>query len=264
MKNQGGVRAEMKEGQANKPREIEIDLRGIIRLLWNKANIILLCGILVAILAFGVTKLFVVPQYESVTKMYVLTKQNNEVLTQGDMQASTYITKDYAELIKSRTVTETVIAKLELDMKSKELLKKVDVFTPMDTRIVGISVRDEDPYKAAEIADAMRDISGQHIRDVMEVETVNTVEGAEIPEESIGPNATKNALLFGVTGSFLMLFIVILMHMLKDTIKIEEDIKKYLELSTLGIIPLNEGEKKSKREKKPSEKEDRIKEVFLR
>lgn len=254
----------MEEKQVNKQEEIEIDLRGVIRLLWSKANIILLCGTFVAVLAFGATKLLITPKYESVTKMYVLTKQNNEVLTQGDMQASTYITKDYAELIKSRTVIETVITQLDLNISNKALLKKIGVFTPIDTRIVGISVKDENPYKAAEIANAMRDVSGQHIRDVMEVETVNTVEDAEIPEEPASPNAIKNALLCGALGSILALFMVILRHMLNDTVKMEEDIEKYLEMSVLGIIPLDEGEKKNKRKKKSSKREDKSKEVLLR
>ena len=41
------------------------------------------------------------------------------------MQTSLSLTKDYAELIKSRTVTEGVIAQLNLDLTHEELLKKM-------------------------------------------------------------------------------------------------------------------------------------------
>ena len=52
--------------------------------------------------------------------MYVLAKQNNDTLTSADMQTSTLLTKDYAEMIQSRTVTEAVIAQLGLDMTHEQ------------------------------------------------------------------------------------------------------------------------------------------------
>ena len=59
-------------------------------------------------------------------KCNVLSKQDNNTLTQQDMQTSLSLTKDYAELIKSRTVTEGVIAQLNLDLTHEELLKKMN------------------------------------------------------------------------------------------------------------------------------------------
>ena len=38
-------------------------------------------------------EVFITPQYQSVTKMYVLAKQNNDTLTSADMQTSTLLTK---------------------------------------------------------------------------------------------------------------------------------------------------------------------------
>ena len=79
--------------------------------------------------------------------MYVLSKQDNNTLTQQDMQTSLSLTKDYAELIKSRTVTEGVIAQLNLDLTHEELLKKMAVDSATDTRILSITVTDADPYE---------------------------------------------------------------------------------------------------------------------
>ena len=83
---------------------------------------------------------FITPKYESTTKIMVLNKQDNNTLTSADMQTSTQLTKDYAELIQSRTVLEGVIAQLNLDMTYKEMLNKVSVETSSDSRIVSISV----------------------------------------------------------------------------------------------------------------------------
>ena len=105
----------MEQNQMNND-EIEIDLREIFSVLLSHLGIIILSGLVLGLVAIVGTKVFITPQYQSVTKMYVLAKQNNDTLTSADMQTSTLLTKDYAEMIQSRTVTEAVIAQLGLDM----------------------------------------------------------------------------------------------------------------------------------------------------
>ena len=108
--------------------DIEIDVLELFHVLLNKFWIILLAGIIAGLAFIGGTILFITPQYESTTKMYVLSKQDNNTLTQQDMQTSLSLTKDYAELIKSRTVTEGVIAQLNLDLTHEELLKTNQIY----------------------------------------------------------------------------------------------------------------------------------------
>lgn len=96
--------------------------------------------------------------------MYVLAKQNNDTLTSADMQTSTLLTKDYAEMIQSRTVTEAVIAQLGLDMTHEQLVKKISVSNTIRYRIITISVLDKDPYMARDIANAVRDTAAEHIK----------------------------------------------------------------------------------------------------
>ena len=122
--------------------DIEIDVLELFHVLLNKFWIILLAGIIAGLAFIGGTILFITPQYESTTKMYVLSKQDNNTLTQQDMQTSLSLTKDYAELIKSRTVTEGVIAQLNLDLTHEDLLKKMTVDSATDTRILSITVKD--------------------------------------------------------------------------------------------------------------------------
>ena len=43
--------------------------------------------------------------------------------------------------------------------------------------------------------------------------------------------------------------IVILSHLMNDTIQTEEDVEKYLGISTLAMIPLNEAESRKKKKK---------------
>ena len=127
--------------------DIEIDVLELFHVLLNKFWIILLAGIIAGLAFIGGTILFITPQYESTTKMYVLSKQDNNTLTQQDMQTSLSLTKDYAELIKSRTVTEGVIAQLNLDLTHEDLLKKMTVDSATDTRILSITETDRKKKK---------------------------------------------------------------------------------------------------------------------
>ena len=106
--------------------EIEIDVLELFHVLLDKIWVIILAGAVAALAVVAATILFITPQYQSTTKMYVLSKQDSNTLTSQDMQTSLSLTKDYAELIKSRTVTEGVITQLNLDMTHEQLFKQND------------------------------------------------------------------------------------------------------------------------------------------
>lgn len=241
----------MKTHQENTD-EIEIDLLEIGNVLLHKAGLILLLGVVFAVMGFIGTKVFISPQYMSTTKMVVLTKENNGNITNSDLQASSSLTRDYAEVIQSRTVIERVIENLGLDTSYDELLGHITVSIPEDTRIITISVTDQSPREAAKIADEIRDISAEQIQSVMDTEAVNVVDRANIPQSPDSPNTKMNTLVSGVIGILLGMGIVILRFLLDDTIKTSEDVEKYLRLSVLGNIPTEENINKKKRKKQRS------------
>ena len=230
--------------------EIEIDVLELFHVLLDKIWVIILAGAVAALAVVAATILFITPQYQSTTKMYVLSKQDSNTLTSQDMQTSLLLTKDYAELIKSRTVTEGVITQLNLDMTHEQLLSKMTVDSATDTRILSISVRDADPYVACEIANAIRDVAANHIKNVMDIDAVNVVETANIPENKISPSIKKNGLVGGVAGVAIAIAIILITYLSNDTIKTQEDVERYLGLSTLGTIPMSEADRKNKNKKK--------------
>ena len=239
----------MENQVTNNNDEIEIDLGEVFHLVISKLGVIILSGILLGVLSIIGTMLFITPKYESTTKIMVLNKQDNNTLTSADMQTSTQLTKDYAELIQSRTVLEGVIAQLNLDMTYKEMLNKVSVETSSDSRIVSISVTDEDPYTASEVANAVRDMAAEHIQSVMDIEAVNVVDTANIPNEKASPSLAKNGVIGGLLGVIIAMAAVIIIYLTNDTIKVEEDVERYLGLSVLGSIPFSEKESRSKKKK---------------
>lgn len=235
--------------------EIEIDLLEIFHVLLSRIWLILSAGLFCALVCLILSKFVVTPTYESTTKIYILNKTDSSSVTYSDMQLGTQLTKDYAELINSRYVLEEVIQKLSLDAEYKDLLNKVEVTTPSDTRIVAITVTDTDPAQAMNIANCIREVSSDHIQNVMDIEAVNVVETANMPTEKAGPSVMKWTLIGGVLGVFLVCAIVLVQYLMDDTIKTSEDIEKYLGLSTLALIPIaSDGTDAKKKKKKSSRK----------
>ncbi len=63
----------------------------------------------------------------------------------------------------------------------------------------------------------------------------------------------KNTFIGGVLGIFLMIAVILVRFLMDDTVKTPEDVEKYLQLSTLAVIPLNEGEEDGRRKRKSKE-----------
>lgn len=228
--------------------ELTIDLAELVSVLWSKIYLIILAGLIAALAAFAGTKIFITPQYTSSTSMYMLTRsQDGGTITSSDLQTGTQLTQDYMELVKSRSVLEQVISVLNLDMSTQELSSSVTTENKTNTRILTISVSNEDPELAQEIADALREAVSIKIREIMEIDAVNTIEEANRPSAPSSPNATRNTMLGGLLGVLVTAGIFVLIFLFDDTIKTPYDVEHYLGLNVLTSIPVSEGEEKGKK-----------------
>ena len=230
---------------------IEVDLLEIINARLGRFWLILGGGLLAAAVGFAVSKFVLTPTYESTTKIYILNKSESTTVTYSDVQMGTQLTKDYAELINSRYVLEEVIEKLSLaETEYQDLLDKVSVHTPTDTRIVSITVTDTSPRQAMDIANCIREVAGEHIQNVMDIDAVNVVEEANMPTDKAGPSVPKWTLFGGILGVLLVCVAILVHYLLDDTIKTSEDVEKYLGLSTLALIPVAVDENNAKQKTK--------------
>lgn len=228
--------------------EIEIDLMEIFRLFLRRWWMILGCGLIAAIAAFGFNKIVVTPQYEASSMIYILSKTTS-ITSAIDLQLGKQLTVDFETLATSRPVVEKVIDELNLDMDYEEMVQKIKVSNPSETQILKIAVRDADPKMACDISNAMSDATSERVAEVMVTDKPSTVEDAVVPEEPVTPNTLKNTVIAGALGVLLMMTVLLVNHLIDDRIKTEEDITKYLELNTLASIPLVKGGEKSPRRK---------------
>ena len=233
--------------------EVEIDLVEVFGILMHHIWLIITVTLVCAIAGFAFSKFVLPEQFQSTTKIYILNKSEsvNNNVTLNDVQTSTQLTKDYAELITSRYVLETVMKNMNIaDMKYEDFKNKIAVDTPTDTRIVAITVTDTDPKVAQQIANNVREVAAAHITKVMDIDAVNIVEDANLPDEKASPSCSRWTAIAGLIGLLLTTVLVVVRYMMDDSIKTSDDVEKYLGLSTLALIPLDEGINKEKVEKR--------------
>ena len=228
--------------------EMEIDLVEVFQLMLKRWWLIIGCAVVFAAAAFGYTKLFVTPQYEASSMIYILSKTTS-ISSALDLQLGKQLTVDFETLATSRPVVEKVIDELGLDTEYETLVGSITISNPTDTQILKISARNPDPVLARDISNAMSDATAEQIAAVMVTDKPSTVEEAVVPRYPVSPNVKKNTLIAGLAGALLVMAIILLNYLLDDRIKSEEDIVKYLELNALASIPLNKGEKSSKKKK---------------
>ncbi len=226
---------------------IEIDLKDLFGFLLHWLWLIVVCGIAAGLAGYLISSFAVTPLYQSTTTIYILSKQeNNSNLTYSDLQLGSQLTMDYALLIKSRTVLEQAIETYQLNIPYEQFADQVEVETVTNTRSINITVTNPDPTMAKLLADEIREIAAQHITSVTDVQAVNLVDAANLPEHPSSPKVRTWTLVAMLIGLFLCAAVLTVRFLLDDTIKSSEDVEKYLGLSTLAMIPVAESAGRSR------------------
>ena len=219
--------------------KIEIDVVQVLKVLWKRKLMIALVAIATGVLAFGFSSFIVKPQFTSTTRIYVVNRNQRDKpgLSNQDLQAGSYLVKDYREIILSQDVLEKVVTEQNLKFDAKALAKKIQVTVPADTRIVSISVKDGNPEEASRIANGLREVAAQKIISVTKVSDVTTLEEARPALSPSSPNIRRNTILGVGVGAGIVILLAISVEVLDDRVKRPEDVEEVMHISLLGVIP---------------------------
>ena len=221
--------------------EMELDLVELLYEIRRKIWYVILFALIGASIAAGITKFIMTPMYTSSSMMIVLTKETT-IASIADLQMGSQLTNDYKVLILSRPVLEKTIKKTGLDMDYKELKKYLTITNENDTRILQLSVEQPNPKLAKKVVDTLADVSSAYIADKMEVQAPKIVEVGEVPIRPTSPSLVKNVVIGFLLGALLMIAFITVQVMMNDSVISDEDVEKYLQLTTLASIPLKTAE----------------------
>jgi len=218
---------------------MEIDVFHLFKILWKRKILIALVAIVAGALAFAYSAFIVKPEFTSTTRIYVVNRNQGDKpgLTNQDLQAGSYLVKDYREIILSQDVLEKVTSDLKLDLSPKSLASKVKVTVPVDTRIVSISVNDRVPEEASRIANSLREVAAEKIISITRVSDVTTLEEARPAIAPSSPNIRRNTIIGLLGGTVFTVIAVLIVELVDTRVKRPEDIEDVMQIALLGVVP---------------------------
>lgn len=234
----------------NKIFEDEIDLMRLFNSIFRRVWIVIAVAIVFACGTAGYTYFRITPTYTSTTAMLILAKETTitSLTSLADLQLGSQLTKDYTVLITSRPVLEEVIENLELKMHYRSLRGCISINNPEDTRILYVSVTLPNAQQAKETVDELAQVASTYIGETMEITPPKIIEEGEVAVGKTSPNIKKNTIMGFLAGAILTCAVIVVLELLNDSVRTEEDIEKYLKVPALAVVP-NKGSGKKKGEK---------------
>lgn len=169
--------------------------------------ILLVLTVLGAALGYTVSQ-FLPPQYRSGFQAVIEAARgdNASELVQGANYVQSLV-PTYLIIASSPTVLQPVIEELELTESPVDLARRVDVSSPLNTKVIDVRVTDPDPKRARAIADAIaeqlrvtvEELSPQDAEQRPAVRS-RVIAPARVPEFASEPDTKKNVALGAAAG----------------------------------------------------------------
>lgn len=219
--------------------EETIDLLHLLSVLWKKAWLILLVGILAAAIGFSYASFVVDPTYSSTVTMYV----NNTSSVGGvnfnlsDLNAAKSLVDTYLVILRNRTTLELVLEHAGSDYTYDEFSKMISASAINNTEVFGVTITSTDPYEAARLANAVAEVLPTRVADIMDGASMRLVDSAVPDLQKVAPSVTRYTAIGLFAGIVLMCAILIVQDLLDDVIRDENHILQTYEIPILSRVP---------------------------
>lgn len=230
--------------------EIEFDLMQMVRYLLKRVWVILLATIIFAVGGNFISKSVTVPQYMSHCRIYVYQRATvgegtvgegtgGESVDHSGLLFASQLANDCEVLITGVNVTEKVVEQLDLNVSPSYISHRLTVSSEANTRILQIEYTDSDPQRAVTILNKVCEVATIQIKDIMNVDAVTTIYDAQLPNGPVKSTTDRDTILAAAVGAVLAIGVLVVLFLMDDTIRNEDDVERYLSLSTLAAIPIS-------------------------
>ncbi len=224
-----------------------LTLTGLFRILRKHVITIIITFFVVLGVVITMTAMSPV-QYSTTTQLFATYNDSSEGASNSSEQnsGSSYIMsqiKSYPVLTTTQSVLQPVIDDLGLHSSVAQLKDQISVTNPTNTAFVNISVSDEDPTQAADIANAVAKslssvvenglyASGSHSSVKLSI-----VQPAVSPTTPSSPKWNLNIAMGIIGGLILGILVALLKDVLSKRIQDEDEVDEYIDAPTIGRIP---------------------------
>ena len=210
-----------------KPFEYEIDVMHILKVMWKKMWIIVVCAVLCATIGFSYAAFFITPAYSSSAMLYV----NNKSISLGgtsvsvstaEITAAQSLVKTYITILKTRTTLEQVIERTGVNYTWQQLMGMISAGAVNETEIFKVTVTASDPYVAAKIVNGIAETLPEIVADIIQGSSMKVVDSGIVNTRKVSPNVRKYTMTGFFAGLLLAAAAVAVYALFDDTIRGEE------------------------------------------
>ena len=217
----------------------EINIRDFLNYLKKYVLVIVVVAIVLIIGVFIYDKSIKKPLYTTYTTI-ILTKSNETqtgtTITQNDILLNQKLVETYSKIIKSKLVLEQVISETGVTYTAEELSENVSVEAYENTEMLKISVTDQDPELAANIANSIAQVFSGEIAKIYQINNISVVDVAVTPEE-VSNNTLKRDLLIALFISiFGTIGVVFVVYYFDDTVKLTDDLEEEIGMPVVAKV----------------------------
>lgn len=216
----------------------EIDLKQLLFMFWKKRVLIIVCTIIGLIIGYVSNAFFTTPKYKA-TATFLLSNSENATdttITTTDVTLNSKIINNYTELAKSDAVLDEVMSRLKMVNSKSELKNSISVKVRKDTEFVELSVTLADKENAAIIANGIIEALEEKVKSIYNMENLRIVDLAKTPPAPCNINPARYAAIGGAIGMVIAVAIILLLHMLDDSIGDIDGIESKLNLPVLATF----------------------------
>ncbi|WP_456599849.1 polysaccharide biosynthesis tyrosine autokinase [Blastococcus sp. SYSU DS0616] len=205
---------------------------------------ILVCTVLLTVGIAGFLTWQATPLYSSSTQLFVSTSATTDTSTayQGNLFSQQRVTS-YAQLLTGEELAARVVDDLGLELTAAEVAERVTATALPETVILEVTVTDSSAQRAQDVAASL---AQQFAQQVTELETpegaaastvkVTTVEGADLNETPVSPDAMRNVALGAVLGLLVGIGLALLRSRLDNTVKTADEIRTVTGAGVIGTV----------------------------
>ena len=214
-----------------------MEIEELLNVLTKRKWIVIVSAIIFMIIGIIYSAFLVTPTYRADTTLIVSGSNSDLALDIGTISVNQKLVVTYGKIVKSRSVLETVINELKLDTNYEKFLPKVSAEPVDDTEILRISVKDKNKNQAVIIADKIAEVFKKEAGRILKANNIEVVDRAASTENTINRSPVIIIILAIMAGVVIGILLTLLIDYMDNTLKTEEDIEKYLNLSVIGSVP---------------------------
>ena len=180
------------------------------------------------------------PEYRAATTLILVKSESASSVTQADVTLNQKLVYTYSELVKSDTVLNEVVNRIQLNKSVSQLRKNITIESVKNTEILKISVLDSNKDEAAIIANSIAEVFSEQVKEIYNMENIRVVDKAEAPSSPSNINPVKYAGIFAIVGFAISVGVILVLNLFDSTVKSDKDIEKSLNIKTLASFAKNQ------------------------